>query len=75
MDRQRGHEEKLTASSGLRRFRFGILLTALLGMLVYTPLIELVAPEFPSRILLGLVFLWGLLLPLFGIQEKNKVWR
>ena len=61
MGRPKRHDKKAETRLGLRRYRFGILLTALLGMLVYAPLMELVAPRLPpimTRMTLGIIFGW-----------------
>ena len=59
MGRQKRHEMSPETRSGLRHYRFGILLSRLLGMLVYEPLIELIAPQLPpvaTRFTFGIIF-------------------
>lgn len=71
----RRHEKKTAAWLGLRRYRFGILLAALLGMLVYAPLIELVAPQLPpiaTEISLGIIFFWLTLSAVYAVSEHRR---
>jgi hypothetical protein len=64
--------------SGLRRYRFGILLAALLGMLVYKPLIELVAPQFPpilTRLTFGSIFGWLTISAVYAVSKRRQTPR
>ncbi len=69
------HEENVTTWSRLRRYRFGTLLAALLGMLVSLPLIDLVAPELPpiaTRLTLAILFAWLTVSAVFAVSDRRR---
>ena len=62
----------------LRRFRFGFLLAGLLLMLVYSPLLELIAPRLHHRstnIVLGFVFGWLTISAVNAVSDSRKTPR
>ena len=64
--------------SGLRYYRFGILLAALLGMLLYEPLIELIAPQLPPvaiRITFGIIFGWLTISAVYAVSTRRQTPR
>ena len=61
--------------SGLRHYRFGILLGALLGMLVYEPLIELIAPQLPpivTRLTFASIFGWLTISAVYAVSQRRQ---
>jgi len=75
MGRQNRHEMSPESRSGLRHYRFGILLAALLGMLVYEPLIELIAPKLPpvaSRFTFGIIFGWLTISAVYAVSTRRQ---
>ena len=68
----------LETPSGLRHYRFGILLAALLGMLVYGPLIELIAPQLPpllTRLTFGSIFGWLTISAVYAVSKRRQTPR
>lgn len=62
----------------MRQYRFGILLAALLGMIVYAPLIDIVAPQLPpvvTRISLGIVFCWLTIGAVYAVSARRQAPR
>jgi hypothetical protein len=75
MGRQKQHEASLETRSGLRHYRFGILLAALLGMLVYEPLIELIAPRLApvaTRCTFGIIFGWLTISAVYAVSTHRQ---
>lgn len=67
--------EEHTAKSGLRRYRFGILLAALLCMLVCAPLLELVTPQLPpiaTRLSLGIILAWLTISAVYAVSTRRR---
>ena len=65
----------LDTRSGLRHYRFGILLAALLGMLLYGPLIELISPQLPpvaTRFTFGIIFGWLTISAVFAVSTRRQ---
>lgn len=66
---------KQKLGSILRRHRFGILLASLLGMIIYAPLTELIAPQvspFVTRILLGGIFAWLTIGAVYAVSTERR---
>jgi len=56
-------------------YRFGVLLAALFIMLVYQPLVDLVAPRLQplaARVVVGVVFTWLMLAAAFAVSESRR---
>ncbi len=61
--------------STLHQYRFRILLASLLGLLVYGPFIELVAPNLPpilTRVTLASIFGWLIFSAVFAVSQRRQ---
>lgn len=62
----------------MRRYRFGFLLASLLGMMIYAPLIELIAPQispFVTRVSLAVIFAWLTIGAAYAVSQEQRAPR
>jgi hypothetical protein len=75
MNQQPQQTEHATIWSAWRRYRFGTLLAALVGMLIYVPLIELFAPQrhpIATRLILATIFFWLTISAVYAVSARRR---